>query len=243
MAITASWSETPEFASTRVSHDADRISSSATSEPPGRRTSTRATSGWVTAARSPASAALAATPTNSNSPSESSAAAVPAAIKSWSSATRTRTGTPAMSTGSPRVRRKSIPNRAHGHEIATFVQVFCALAGGFGLNVEPDVVEFRAAALADRLHVGRPERLRKLLQVVAEADRAQVAAWVGRCDRIGLEPGLDLREAGAGEPLGRLVRAGEVPGALPAVEVVGVGLLGADRLRGLVEALHVPLSP
>ena len=164
----------------------------------------------------PPRSALAATPTSSNSPSESSAAAVPAAIKSWSSATSTRTGTPAMGTISPRVRRKSIPNRCDWARNRNIRPGFARLAGGFRLDIEPHVVELGAAALADGLHVGRPELLRELLQVVAEADGAQEAGRVGRRDRIGLEPGLDLREAGALEALGRLLRAGEVPGALPA---------------------------
>ena len=122
--VTASASDTPEQASTRVAGEADRISSRAASAPPSRPTSTSATSGCVNAASPPASSGLPATPTSSNSPSESSAATFPAARNSWSSAMSTRTGTPAMRTSHPGGDRKSMDNRAPGRKCATNAQVW-----------------------------------------------------------------------------------------------------------------------
>src|SRR5215210_313263 len=105
---------------------------------------------------------------------------------------------------------------------------FVALEAGLRLDVEAHVVELATAALAHRLDIRRLQLLGQLLQVRAEAHRAQEAGRIRRGDRIRLEPGLDLREAGALEALGRLLGAGEVPGPMPVPEVLGVWQLGPD---------------
>ena len=84
--------------------------------------------------------------------------------------------------------------------------------GAPGVHVQPHVLELLAAALAHRLHVPFAQLLGEPLEVVAEADRPQVGAEIGRGYGACFEPGVDVDEPGAQQPRGRLFRPAKCQG-------------------------------
>src|SRR2546423_14032515 len=109
-------------------------------------------------------------------------------------------------------------------------------------DVQPHVVDLRRHPPGHEIDVPVAELLRELLQVVAEADGADVVARLGRCHRPLLEPGVHVLEAGVLEPAAGLVVGREVPRADPALQVRVERLFRADLVGRLVEALDVPVA-
>src|SRR3954464_10338277 len=114
-----------------------------------------------------------------------------------------------------------------------------SLPRGTRRDVKPHVVDLGRHALRHEVDVLVAELRRQLLQVVAQADGADVVARLGRAPWPILEPGVHVLEARLLEPAARLLVGREVPGPDPAVEVRGERLLRTGGVGRLVKALDI----
>src|SRR5204863_7847420 len=114
-----------------------------------------------------------------------------------------------------------------------------SLPRGTRRDVEPHVVDLRRHPLGDEVDVLVAELLRQLVQVVAEADGADVIARLGRFPGPFLEPRPHALEARLLEPVARLLVGREVPGADPSVQEGRERLLPACGIGCLVISLDV----
>src|SRR6476620_7846564 len=92
-----------------------------------------------------------------------------------------------------------------------------SLPRGTRRDVQPHVVDLRRHALGDEVDVLVAELRRQLLEMVAEADRADVVAWLRRLPRPVLEPCVHVLEARLLEPPARLLVGREVPRSDPRI--------------------------